>query len=385
MSSTPSRFEKAVTGDARARAEETSLVMTPKVFWIIFGLAWLAYLGLYSWAAVLQGYELATVAVEAPLAVLSMAVPAVFIAWNRRTFLRPRVSTLRYVGHKIAAGVVYGLVALGLASVCLALGLVEPGTEFGNSPSAIATAWFTNALFLYVIFLVFLVWSDALDRLQETRSVAAREAVLRAEAESKALRAQFNPHFVFNTLHSLMLLVRKEPETAERAIEDVAALIRYASTLQRREIDQVPLSTEISFARRYLALEKLRLAERLTVAWNVEEHLENVMVPAFSLQTLLENSIKHGISVRPEGGRVSVSAIAENGRLDLTVEDDGAGADPETVRRNGGSGLELLERRLTSVYAGEASLEWRTSPGAGFEAIVHVPLLQDAGPRGSLP
>lgn len=359
--------------------EDTSLVITPKAFWVIFGLAWLAYLGLYEWAALLQGYELVSVVVEAPLVVLTMALPALFIAWNRRVFLRPRGSTTRYVTHKIAAGFVFGLVALALGSACLALGWVEPVSEFGDGPWAIATGWFMNALFLYVIFLVFLVWTDALERLQESRSAVAREAVLRAEAESKALRAQFNPHFVFNTLHSLMLLVRKDPATAEQAIEDVAALIRYASTLQRREIDQVPLSKEISFARRYLALEKLRLAERLAVAWSIDDDLDEIMVPAFSLQTLLENSIKHGISVRTEGGRVCIGAVAENGRLDLTVEDDGVGADPEDVRRNGGSGLELLERRLASVYHGEASLEWSTAPDSGFKATVRVPLFRDAG------
>ena len=198
--------------------------------------------------------------------------------------------------------------------------------------------------------------------------------MLRAEAEAKAIRAQFNPHFVFNTLHSLMLLVRKDPETAEQAIEDVAGLIRYASTLQRREIDQVSLGKELEFAQRYVSLEQLRLADRLDVRWTVDPDSRDVLVPAFALQTLVENAIKHGIAPKPEGGTLSVEAELQPGRLRLAVADDGMGAEPSAVLGNGGSGLELLRRRLRSVYGGTARLDWDATPGAGFTARLTLPL-----------
>lgn len=209
------------------------------------------------------------------------------------------------------------------------------------------------------------------------------EAVLRAKAEAKALRAQFNPHFVFNTLHSLMLLVRADPETAERAIEDVAELIRYASTLQRRGVDQVPLSKELEFARRYVALEKLRLADRLRVEWIVEDGLDDAVVPAFSLQTLLENAIKHGISPRPRGGCVRIRAAQRNGGLLLAVEDDGAGSDPGVVGTADGRGLHLLEQRIAAVYGGDAALSWKTALDEGFTATVRLPLRRARGSSSS--
>ena len=198
--------------------------------------------------------------------------------------------------------------------------------------------------------------------------------MLRAEAEAKAVRAQFNPHFVFNTLHSLMLLVRADPGTAERAIEDVAALIRYAAVLERRDLDSVPLGQELEIARRYLGLESLRLSERMNVAWEIDPDLETVAVPPFSLQTLLENAIKHGIAPKEEGGRIRIRIREEEGVLAIEVEDDGLGAAPETVRAAEGKGLNLLGRRVATLFGDAASLTWKTSPRKGFSALLRVPI-----------
>jgi len=231
-----------------------------------------------------------------------------------------------------------------------------------------------GSLFLYAILDGFLMWAESIQRVHESRALAAREAMLRAQAEAKSLRAQFNPHFVFNTLHSLMLLVRADPATAERAIEDVAELIRYASVLQRRDVDLVPLAKELEVARRYVALEKLRLEERLRVVWEVEVEPGSVMVPAFALQTLLDNAVRHGLETRPEGGTVRVGAAAHDHLLTLTVADDGQGARPEVVAMASGHGLQLLARRLAALYGDAASVSWTTSPGEGFTATVRFPL-----------
>jgi two-component system LytT family sensor kinase len=270
-------------------------------------------------------------------------------------------------------GIGYAATASVLGKLLMWLTPIQPLRDLSGEESVAAAAWFLNALFLYTIFLVFLMWLDALERVQESRSLVAQEASLRAQAEAKALRAQFNPHFVFNTLHSLMLLVRKDPGTAERAIEDVAGLIRYASTLQRREVDQVPLSKELAFARRYLALEKLRLADRLRVEWDVEDGLDDVLVPAFSLQTLLENSIKHGIAPRAEGGTVRIRAALDAEHFTMLVEDNGLGADDGALADNGGSGLQLLRRRLYTVYGDDATIEWAAPPQGGFRVRIAVP------------
>jgi sensor histidine kinase YesM len=178
-----------------------------------------------------------------------------------------------------------------------------------------------------------------------------------------------------------MLLVRADPAAAERAIEDVATLIRYASILQRAEIDVVPLTKELEVARRYLGLEQLRLEDRLRVTWAVEVEPAEVAIPSFALQTLVENAIKHGIEPRPEGGTVEIGVTRSEGVLEVVVADDGQGARPASVREAAGHGLELLERRLSNLYGEAGTLSWETAMGQGFRVTVRVP----DSPPGSVP
>jgi sensor histidine kinase YesM len=242
-----------------------------------------------------------------------------------------------------------------------------------GDPQTAVLAFSFYYLLIYAVLAGFMMWSESLYRIEESRALAAREAVLRAEAEAKAVRAQFNPHFVFNTLHSLMLLVRADPTAAERAIEDVAALIRYAASLDRRDLDAVPLGDEVEIAKRYMGLEALRLADRLHVRWEMEPGLESAGVPPLSLQILLENAIKHGISPKPEGGCITIRVKEDSDHLLISVEDDGMGAEPDMVQAAEGKGLNLLRRRLSMAFGDSASLTWRTSSGGGFIASLRVP------------
>jgi sensor histidine kinase YesM len=233
-----------------------------------------------------------------------------------------------------------------------------------------------------------MMWSESLRRVQESQALVARESVLRAEAEAKAVRAQFNPHFVFNTLHSLMLLVRADPSAAERAIEDVASLIRYASVLERREQDVVTLGEELEIAKRYIGLESLRLEDRLRVTWEVDPDLDEVPVPPFCLQTLLENAIKHGISPKEAGGTIRVEITRRSGRLIIAVKDNGLGAKADEVQKAEGKGLSLLQRRVETLFGETSSLTWETSPGGGFSAVLSLPTTgpgegDDASPGGN--
>jgi len=358
------------TARAGARADA---VLTRGRFWLLFSAGWLTYAGLATVTLVLEGETLGRSLIGAVGIVIPLALPAAVLARYRKWLLRPRATVARYVGHKLVIGVLYAATVCSVGSLLMAftpIGLIRE--YYGATPVALL-AWLLSGLFLYGIFLVCLMWLDALERVQVTRALAAEEAVLRARAEAKAVRAQFNPHFVFNTLHSLMLLVRREPDAAERAIEDVAELIRYASILQRREVDQVPLSKELAFAERYLALEKLRLADRLRVSRDMQEGLDDVLVPALSLQTLLENAINHGIAPKPEGGCIRITARAGDGVVVMEISDDGVGADPADVADADGSGLALLRARLTNVHGPAADLSWETAPGEGFKARLTLP------------
>ena len=309
------------------------------------------------------------------IAVANVVPPAlvgVVVALNRRRLLRPEWGILRTIGVHLVVGVLFAL-----ATAALAFAIIRTGGAIGELAEASGPVRFSavvvSSFFLYVIFFGFLMWSESVRRIQESQRMAVREAVLRAEAEARAVRAQFNPHFVFNTLHSLMLLVRSDPALAERAIEDVATLIRYATVIQRRDIDAVPLSKELEIARRYVALERLRLQDRLTVSWSVDVDPDSVTIPAFALQTLVENAIKHGIEPLPEGGRVQIHAGIHDGELEISVRDDGHGADPKVVEAAERRGLDLLRDRLGARYGDRGTLSWETSPDEGFHVVLRLP------------
>jgi len=306
--------------------------------------------------------------------VLPPSVLSVLIASKRRLFLRPEWAIWGTVGIHFGVGLGYAVLsASGTIGLTMALGAFE--SAFAEESPAVAIVFFSFYYFLiYAVLAGFMMWSESLHRVDESRALAARESVLRAEAEAKAVRAQFNPHFVFNTLHSLMLLVRADPPAAERAIEDVASLIRYASVLERRNQDVVPLGEELEIARRYIGLESLRLSDRLRVEWDIDSEMEQVAVPPFSLQTLLENAIKHGIAPKEEGGSIRVQVRRDSDVLAIAVDDDGLGSEPEMVQGEEGKGLNLLQRRLSTLFGDTASLTWHTSPDEGFSALLKVPI-----------
>ncbi len=365
----------------------TDALETPRhEFWVRFALAWLAFLLLavsleltYEWDGSLVRVGLAVLGVS-PL-ILTTAV----VAFYRRRLLRPDWPTWRMVALHMLIGVVFALV-----NGCLIWLVTELPFAPESMPELSRAQRFglasINAGFIYVVFLGALMWSESMTRYQESRALVAREAVLRAQAEAKAIRAQFNPHFVFNTLHSLMLLVRSDPSTAERAIEDVATLIRYASILQRDDVDRVPLAKEVEVARRYLALEELRLAERLRVVWDVPNGVGKMAIPAFSLQTLVENAVKHGLEPTPRGGTIEVVVRLERDVLAVEVRDDGVGS-ASLDRAPEGRGLWLLGRRLEVLYGDRASLEWSNGRGSGFSVVFTLPAepAPDDGALGAIP
>jgi anti-sigma regulatory factor (Ser/Thr protein kinase)/drug/metabolite transporter (DMT)-like permease len=211
-------------------------------------------------------------------------------------------------------------------------------------------------------------------RLQE------RERALRlhaSEAELKALHAQIRPHFLFNALNAVAGLIRKDPALADQTVERLADVLRY--TLRRSESGFATLGDELEFVRAYLEVERARFGERLSFALEVEPGLESVRIPTMTLQTLVENAVKHGIAARRDGGRVTVRAEAVGGHLQVRVEDDGPG--PAPGRRSldaggpGGYGLDNLGRRLQACYGGAASVDLRRDETRGVTvASVRLPV-----------
>jgi signal transduction histidine kinase len=205
---------------------------------------------------------------------------------------------------------------------------------------------------------------------REQAARAARAEALRARAELEALRSQLNPHFILNTIHALMGLVRRDPAVAEEALERLGDLLRYGLRVQRESLDLVTLRDEWSFVQSYLDLERLRLGDRLQVSFEAAATTLDSLVPSFALQTLVENSIRHAIALRAEGGRLAIRVQqVEGGRLRIQVEDEGPGPCAQLPVASNGMGLRLLQERLAALYDGQASLSLLHTAGGTCVAL----------------
>ncbi len=156
-------------------------------------------------------------------------------------------------------------------------------------------------------------------------------------AELAAISGKLNPHFLFNTLNSIIFLTRKDAAAAERALLSFARMLRYLLDANRGAADRVPLREELDFVRDYLGLESLRLGARLAVVWQIDAAATEETIPPLTLQPLVENAIVHGIAPRTETGTVHIecSRLAPPDRLLLRVRDDGAGCDLAAGRAAG--------------------------------------------------
>lgn len=197
------------------------------------------------------------------------------------------------------------------------------------------------------------------------------------EAEVRALRAQLNPHFLFNSLNSINSLVGSDPEGARRMCEGLGDFLRRTLALAAR--DSVALSEELALVERYLAIEKVRFGERLGIERRVDESALGCRVPPLLLQPLVENAVKHGIAPERLGGDLLIEARLEpadtRSTLVLTVRDSGSGASDAALRRGRevGVGLRNIERRLAAKYGDQAELSIRSAPGGGTIAVLRLP------------
>ena len=183
---------------------------------------------------------------------------------------------------------------------------------------------------------------------------------LAAEAQLASIESRVQPHFLFNTLNSIAALVHDDPAGAERMTGQLAALLR--SALDSTATPLVTLDDELRVVRAYLDIERVRFGDRLRYSVALGEGTAQQLVPRMALQTLVENSVKYAVSPRPRGGSIVVRASSDNGRVRVSVEDDGPGFD--ATHRLAGHGLDLLTGRLAMLYGDRASLGVDSHPGS---------------------
>jgi len=204
----------------------------------------------------------------------------------------------------------------------------------------------------------------------ERQTIAAQLETQLSHAELENLKSQLHPHFLFNSLHTIGILMQEDVDAASHLLVCLGDLLRMA--LERRE-NEITLQSELEFVGKYLEIEQTRFHDRLKVHMDVPSDLLAVYVPSLALQPLVENAIKHGISVDSAAGRLEIVAKRHNGRVWLCVRDDGPGPAPGS-RLRFGVGLTNIQSRLKQLYGDESSLELIGGNGQGCEAIITLPL-----------
>ncbi len=201
------------------------------------------------------------------------------------------------------------------------------------------------------------------------------------EAEVRALRAQISPHFIYNSLGAIASFVRTDPDRARELLLEFADFTRYSF---RWHGEYTTLAEELRSVERYLLLEQARFGDRLQVTLRIAPEVLPVAVPFLCIQPLVENAVRHGLEASPDKsdgiGRLTIEARDMDQECVIEVEDDGAGDDPEKVRRALAGDTELdavglgnVDARLRNAYGDEYGLVVETAPGAGTKVIVRVP------------
>jgi LytS/YehU family sensor histidine kinase len=211
-----------------------------------------------------------------------------------------------------------------------------------------------------------------------------RQAQLVAEAELNALRAQINPHFLFNALNTIISYSRDDPETTRRLLLRLADLFRGS---MQSSGQMVPFADEYEQVKNYLFIEQARFREKLQVVYDIDPQVLKILVPALSVQTLVENAVRHGLSPKQGPGTLTVT-----GRLDfvamrviIAVSDDGVGMEPARIpallqprqpRQKGdhGLGLSNINERLRRLYGESCRLLIESSPGRGTTVTMRIPM-----------
>ena len=205
---------------------------------------------------------------------------------------------------------------------------------------------------------------------REQELQVARLSEQLAGARFAALQAQVNPHFLFNTLNTIAVLVRDNERQAAVAIVEQLSEVLRASLSSHRQ-NEVTLGEELDLVRQYVAIERARFSDRLRPGFIVDDGLLKALVPSFAVQTLVENAIRHGIAKQPDAGRLTVEARKDGDMLVISVMDDGLGIEPDDIKP--GHGIENTRERLRALYGDKATLEVRKRPEGGTVAVLRLP------------
>jgi anti-sigma regulatory factor (Ser/Thr protein kinase) len=202
-----------------------------------------------------------------------------------------------------------------------------------------------------------------------------------AQAQLQTLKLQLHPHFLFNALNTVTALLHSDPDAAERILSGLSETLRFS--LRHAGAHEVALARELEFLHHYVQIQQIRFPRRLAVEFDIPADTRQALVPSLILQPLVENAIRHGIEPRACGGKVEIRAERQNGRLHLTVRDDGVGLRQGGPRAGHGIGLANTQERLARMYGDAQRFELRAGEHGGVTVSIEIPYRQEQRPEGA--
>jgi sensor histidine kinase YesM len=315
--------------------------------------------------------------------VYAVMTPPIFAAARRWPIARPHVARRALLHLLFALLFCLGWATLGkLLEIALALvfkqgeaiAMLATGRAFWLQFGRNLVGWiFVTLPFGVIVYLSIAAIAHAIRYFFEATDrelQLARVSEQLASTRLAALQAQLNPHFLFNSLNTIAVLVRGgENQSAGRVIEQLSDVLR--STLDGTQASEVTLADELELVRQYLAVEQARFSDRLRPVLDIDRAALPAAIPRFALQHLVENALRHGIAKRTDAGRVTITARRAGGMLEVAVEDDGPGIAAAAAAP--GHGLDNTRERLRTLYGGRASLEVTPAGGGGTVARLRIP------------
>jgi LytS/YehU family sensor histidine kinase len=279
-----------------------------------------------------------------------------------------------HIGRNLAIHVVSAAVFMSIVRVLWDVIYVPPKAFYYGGITLKKTLYaifgtYEATLAAYVLILLAGYLHDYYTRYRKESVRAARLRTEMVQAQLQSLKMQIQPHFLFNTLHTISALVKESPDHAERTIARLSDLLR--QTLEHGKNSEIRLEDELKMVQLYLDIERTRYEDRLSVEYQIEDETRVAIVPSFILQPLIENAIRHGIAHAPGPGHIVVTAEHHDANLFLKVRNTGAGLPRTTFRE--GVGLSATRSRLSFLYGDRYQFVLRGLTSGEVEASIVLP------------
>ena len=281
---------------------------------------------------------------------------------------------MRALGIHLCAGIVTSFVITGLfivAQMLIMAPLFPHNAPNFESFRTLAPKEIHHGLMVYGFVVGVAQAIDYYFRYRERELQTSNLETRLVQAQLDALRTQLHPHFLFNTLNSISVLMHKDTEAAERMLLQLSNLLRV--TLAGNLAHEIELRQELEILAHYLAIEQIRFQDRLTVRMHIDPTALEALVPQLFFQPLVENAIRHGIAERDSRGIIDLQAERRNGKIYLEVRDNGSGLDTATENLIEGVGLSNTRARLQYLYGSESSLRVSNSEAGGLVVAAKLP------------